>query len=591
MRISAFIKSLVIVFLFSCFFFVPSISFAQTRTTQIPSTSSAQTNFPAANTDPNVPNNLHNWTQNVMIETMLSLTCQLVGVDPTRPDGQCLGVNKETGKIGFLPAGNLKTGEIGGAIGGMNNMISMLYTPPLRTSDYFKDLASNFGISKHAFAANTGGTGFQSLTPLIGVWTAFRNIVYLFLVIIFVVIGLAIMLRVKIDPRTVMTIQNQIPKIIIGILAVTFSFAIAGFLIDMMWVIIYLMYGIFSGISPAIANSVAGLNPSSLQNQSVFGGAMGIGDINSFAANAAWNGSDIIKGILGIAPPWSGLNPFSNISITDPLSFLGWFNSIGNILGGGFNLSPVSWLINIAGVGISLLVGFKFLHLQAPSVLGTGPGFMATLPVAIPGMIATYVGANVIIREVLPFLIIYLIVFIALLTALFRLWFTLLMAYVQILLDVVLAPFWIIGGIIPGSPISLIGWLKDIGANLLAFPVVIVMFMLGRIFVDIFGTTQIQGQFVPPLIGNPATDHAIGSLIGVGFILMTPNVVNLLKQMLKAPKTDTGVVKAIGAGAGVFTGVTKSTVGAGATAIMGDPLNPEIKGLKAIFRGWQRRNG
>ena len=87
------------------------------------------------------------------------------------------------------------------------------------------------------------GTGFDGLKPLLPLWTVFRNIVYILFVLVFVIIGVAIMLRLKIDPRTVMTIQNQIPKLIIGILLVTFSFSIAGFLIDIMYTSIYLIGG------------------------------------------------------------------------------------------------------------------------------------------------------------------------------------------------------------------------------------------------------------------------------------------------------------------------------------------------------------
>src|SRR3989338_9194661 len=260
--------SFLIFILFSIFYLLSSAAPAYT-TSQAHSASSGQANYPVANTNPDVPNNLHNWTQNVMIEVMSALTCQLAGVDPINPQQGCLGIDSKSGKIGFLPSA--VSGQAnGGAIGFMGNMIATLYTPPLHTSDYFQNLAQNFGISKKTYAQNTGA-GFQGLTPLIGVWSAFRNIVYLFLVIVFVVIGLAIMLRVKIDPRTVMTIQNQIPKIIIGILAVTFSFAIAGFLIDLMWVFIYLIFGIFSGMSPEIARSVAGLNPTAMQGSSPMG--------------------------------------------------------------------------------------------------------------------------------------------------------------------------------------------------------------------------------------------------------------------------------------------------------------------------------
>ena len=48
------------------------------------------------------------------------------------------------------------------------------------------------------------------------------------------------MLRIKIDPRTVMTIQNQIPRVIICIILITFSYAFAGAMIDVMWAVTYM---------------------------------------------------------------------------------------------------------------------------------------------------------------------------------------------------------------------------------------------------------------------------------------------------------------------------------------------------------------
>jgi len=491
-------------FLLFTFYFLssPLIAHAVSQTDPIKSNATVA----SSSTNPDVQNNLHNWTQSVMIEVMSSLTCQLAGVDPINPRQSCLGADQKTGKIGFLPSA-----QKGGAIGFMGTMITVLYTPPLHTSDYFQSLAQNFGLNKKAYADTTGGTGFQSLSPLMNIWTAFRNIVYLILVIVFVVIGLAIMLRVKIDPRTVMTIQNQIPKIIIGILAVTFSFAIAGFLIDMMWMLIYLIYGVISGI-PGTAGAAVGVqafNPTAMQGKNILEIADNIrgGGILGITANTGNAMIGIISSTLGL---------------------------------GILSTSWMSVLIHAASVTIGFAVG---LFTKGFTLFGTD-----IVIDRIGAGAAAGIGAEVALRWVVPYLIAYLIIFIALLTALFRLWFMLLMAYVQILLDIVLAPFWIIGGIIPGSPISLSGWLKDIGANLLAFPATIAMFMLGKVFIDAFGATQIQGQFVPPLIGNPGTTDAIGSLIGLGIILITPNIVNLLKQMLKAPKTDIGLGKAFAPG-------------------------------------------
>ncbi|MDP2585528.1 MAG: hypothetical protein Q8P29_01470 [Candidatus Levybacteria bacterium] len=580
--------SFLILILLSTFYFLSSAS-PTYAASQTAAEIQSGTKVASANTNPDVPNNLHNWTQNVMIEVMLSLTCQLVGVDPTTPNKQCLGADQKTGKLGFLPAGNLATGQIGGAIGGMNNMISMLYTPPVRTSDYFQNLAQNFGITKKIYAQQTG-TGFDGLRPLLSLWTAFRNIVYLVFVIVFVVIGLAIMLRIKIDPRTVMTIQNQIPKIIIGILLVTFSFAIAGFLIDMMWVLIYLIFGLISGISTDVANSVRDLNPTLLQAKNPFE-AISNWDISSMAGNVASKSLSTMQSILGISPSWRDTSILGGILDTGNL--LAHFFPIGEHLPTDGS-SPFNFLVNVISGASAIFGAFKvitFPPLQASGeflTFGFGTNAVGLALNWAAGLAAgalIYPMVQEFLRIGVPFLIIYVIIFIALLTALFKLWFALLMAYIKILIDVVLAPFWIMGSLIPGSPISASGWLRDLTANLLAFPAVIFMLLLGKVFMD--GFAMATNPFIPPLIGDLGPSM-FSSLIGIGMILMTPNVINMLKEMLKAPKMDSGVGKSIAGATGVVTGAGKSTTGAAGLAVFGDPYTGK-KGFEAIRSSFLRK--
>src|SRR6185437_16773771 len=57
-------------------------------------------------------------------------------------------------------------------------------------------------------------------------------------------------LRFRVDPRTVMTLQNQIPRVIIAILLITFSYAIAGALIDLMWTATYAGVNFISSAAP-----------------------------------------------------------------------------------------------------------------------------------------------------------------------------------------------------------------------------------------------------------------------------------------------------------------------------------------------------
>ncbi|MFH1832780.1 MAG: hypothetical protein ABH816_01250 [Candidatus Levyibacteriota bacterium] len=491
-----------------------------------------------------VPQNMHTWTQNIMIEVMSGLTCQLAGVDPVNPNQKCLGVDQKSGKIGFVEGG-------GGAIGMMGSLIAMTYTPPLHTGDYFQDLAKNFGLAKPAYAQGAG-VGFQGLQPLMGLWSAFRNIVYLLFVIVFVVIGLAIMLRVKIDPRTVMTLENQIPKIIIGLILVTFSFAIAGFLIDLMWVMIYLIFNVISGVSPGIAKD---LNPVAMQGQSTIQAIGGIapGGIGGIAGNIATPMQNIIRDILGVSACNEGLTgPCAN-SLFNPFQPF-----VNMVLGTAEDNGPVNWIFGTISTFVGAQVFWNVAHIPATGggilgdILGPVKDIIKGTTAGVMGY-ATFVAMQGTLRVILPYLIVWLIVFIAILWAMFRLWFQLIIAYVFILIDVVFAPFWIVAGLFPGSPVSFGAWLRDIIANLSVFPVTIGMFLLGKVFIDNFKAAP-KNMFVPPLIGNYLEPELLGALIGLGIILLTPQVVNTMKEALKAPQFKQGA--AIGQAIGVGPAVT-----------------------------------
>ncbi|MCL5439160.1 MAG: hypothetical protein M1268_04190 [Patescibacteria group bacterium] len=532
-------------FLSSIFYLLFSItpSYAQSQTHQ-------QNQYAAPNTNPDIPQNLHTWTQNAMIEVMSAMTCQLTGVDPVNPNQKCLGVDQKTGKIGFVENG-------GGAIGVMGNMIATLYTPPIHTSDYFNYLARNFGLAKPVYAS----TGLDSIKPLMQLWVIFRNMVYFVFILIFIIIGLMIMLRVKIDPRTVMTIQNQIPRIIIGVIMVTFSFAIAGFLIDLMWILMYLTFGVFSNANLAI--DVSNLNPTILQGRNVLEavggtsngpGVTNIGNISGMANNIASSATAVVGKIFDI-----NQNVISFLGPSEFINFLKGFAGLSGLKNNVFN-----WLIDIASTSIGIGTGAKVSSMIGTPLISAGVGISAGL--------VSYGLAQSTLRLGLPYLLVFLIVFIAILWALFRLWFKLVMAYVAILIGITLSPFWIVAGIIPAvGGRGFVSWLRYMLSYLLAFPTTIAMLLLGNTMMNIFNKNS--SLFVPPLIGNPTGGEVgpIGSLIGMGFILLTPRVVTYMQQVLKPPKVDLSpIVTALGVGTGAISGSGKA-VAASRTPLPGNP--------------------
>ncbi len=126
----------------------------------------------------------------------------------------------------------------GSVLGQLHKGVALaLNTNPVELQPYFAYMESKIGIAQPAYAQ---GVGFLGLSPLLNVWTIFRNVAYGFLTIIMVVIGFMILFRMKIDPRTTVSIQNAIPRIIVTLLLVTFSYPIVGLLIEVMYLFIFL---------------------------------------------------------------------------------------------------------------------------------------------------------------------------------------------------------------------------------------------------------------------------------------------------------------------------------------------------------------
>lgn len=472
--------------------------------------------------DSNVPSNLHTLTQATTLEVLSTVYCLLTGQDPVDTTHGCLGIDPNTHKLGYVQN---NTGLIG-AVGGMT---AALYSPPIHFSQYLGYMNNNFGLTKKAYAATTcdpkkSGEGFCGIAPLIPIWSTFRNIVYLLFVIIFIFVGFAIMFRMKIDPRTVMSIENQIPKLIIALLLVTFSFAIAGLLIDGMWLGSFVAIDVLTPIDTANPISTSTVNGNLFQNPLGFSNNVLPGGDVGVAFGAGGSVGDIVKGVLtpynseklGLIPPDSKQACDNNAP---------FFGGIGNAF------CTIGQGVGNAAAGIL--------------------GFIISWIVDILGAV---------------------IILIALLVAMIRLWFSLLLSYVYILLDVILGPFMIAFGVFPGSKMGFSAWIRDIAANLMAFPTAIAMFLLGRILMDAFTTNSGTAHlFVPPLIGNPngavESTNPIGWLIGLAIIMMTPKVVDMMKAFLKAPENKfasaifSPIEKSIGTSTKVASGLINTGFG------------------------------
>ncbi len=134
--------------------------------------------------------------------------------------------------------------ERSGAIKTIGYTIGQMYaTKPASLSMYIAYTLDKSHILPNAYAQ---GFGFSSLLPLLNIWQLSRNIAYIFMAIAILTVGFMIMFRTKIGGQNVVSAQQAIPNIIVTLLAITFSYAIASFLVEMMFVSMNFIIAIFS---------------------------------------------------------------------------------------------------------------------------------------------------------------------------------------------------------------------------------------------------------------------------------------------------------------------------------------------------------
>ncbi len=124
-----------------------------------------------------------------------------------------------------------------GAIASTGKLVAAMYTPPSSGVNYLAGEFRKLNPVQDAYAQE-GGIGYNVLKPVLTVWESFRNLSYFGFIIVFVVIGFMIMFRAHISPQAVATLQDSLPRIVIALILVTFSYAIAGLMIDVMFLLL-----------------------------------------------------------------------------------------------------------------------------------------------------------------------------------------------------------------------------------------------------------------------------------------------------------------------------------------------------------------
>jgi hypothetical protein len=232
-----------------------------------------------------------------------------------------------------------KPTQTAGALGGLRTAMASTFTQPASAQTAIADALNSAGIPI-ATPAYAQGIGFSALDPILEAWKVFRNLAYLFFIFAFVIIGFMIMFRQKVGQAAI-TAQQAIPQIIVALVMVTFSYAIAGLLIDLMYLIMYLLVGIFGE-----ETTLVDLNVVSLTGNLLWKGWTNIGAIGEFVDATLEANISILSEAAGFAADILFL-----LIITVAI-FIGMFRLFFELL-----KTYVSLIVSIALAPVILMMG------------------------------------------------------------------------------------------------------------------------------------------------------------------------------------------------------------------------------------------
>ncbi len=388
-------------------------------------------------------------------------------------------------------------------------MMSPYMRPPASGSMWLQESLANAGFIPKAYAAQ--GLGYASISPFSTIWKVFRDVAYILMVLVVISLGFLIMFRAKLDPQAVISIENSLPRIVIALILVTFSFAIAGFLIDLMYVLIGLCVSMLAPLVPDETET-------HLLNRFMYAN---VGDIAD-----SFNGG---KSIMWKSVP--GVNIFSYLSDTARIGnalmgiFPDWLNTVVKVIAAFFLYSTAYGQVNgtfgLEGWG-KILNGWTFLGVGLGDM---SEGFLTTsiklITYAILFPMLLFYGAGFILGILILFSIIFLM---------FRIFFMLFFGYLRILLYIIFAPFLLMFEAIPGRG-TFTWWLQNLVGELIMFPTVVVILLVGRIINNL--TVSHGAAWQPPFLwGLNADNFAV--LVGTGIMFLIPDLVQIVKETVGA---------------------------------------------------------
>lgn len=320
-----------------------------------------------------------------------------------------------------------------GLLGAISGTESYLFiNNPVSITQYSRYYAQAHGFIRSADAQTTG-TGFTALSPVIPLWEVFRNVAYLVLVIMVVIIGFVIIFGGKYGQSEVSLISS-LPKIVIAVIVITFSYPIAGFVVD---------------ISNLGTNVIAGiLGPRFVQAGAYFPGQYPVSCLlNNTTPISIATGATQNPGVDQC--PYQEPTPPGNKQSTGDFNVFRMIAPIASYGQWGGGSTPQETIANL---------------IDRPTNIGLLDAFLY--------------GVNILQNQAewaIDFIINVVVLFISL-----RVFVLILTSFIRIVIGAMLGPLMLIGYPLSGAS-SLMNWLRSLLSPAIVFPAVFAMLFVAAI--------------------------------------------------------------------------------------------------------------
>lgn len=373
--------------------------------------------------------------------------------------------------------------------------------PPASGIYWVADSLQKTGLIPNTYAAE--GIGFAGIKTILPIWKVFRDISLLLIVVFLIISGFMIMFRTKINAQTVISLENSLPRIVVTLIFIVFSFAIAGFLIDLMYIVTILIVSQFSTLNIGDFFNV--------QNKTEL--------INKFVNPGLWElfpRVDSKMTFYGIGNAFYNILP-SMIQelLSGSISILGAYFLTKHL---DFLWKPIGEnLKNLGAGGGAQVLGFG----------ASGEGNIGGIPGWGPFILTIWM-IGILLPFIAPF-IISLLIFFSVFFVIVRIFVILLKTYIKILLLIIFSPLMLLLGAWPGKNF-IFSWIKNLSVNLFIFPLVTTLVLVSAVIakINLNGSSNLWAA--PYLYG--LDPQAMTAIIGFGIMLVIPDIIKLMKESL-----------------------------------------------------------